>query len=226
MDLSVYIFNFQLSIFNYFMAEFNSYLLGKARKSVGNITLCYTKGKNIAKAKVFSRKDNPTPEILAQRARMKALVQLGRNLLPVIRKGFTGIGKGSTSNAFVATNQEAISVDNKNVATVDFERLRVATGLLTPPKVTMAYDEESKKYQFTQEVQEEEDGYASAEDKVYGVLYETERDRSRLVMLRARGESGSTSYVLPEDWDSTKVNVYCFAMLKNGKGASDSVLIS
>ena len=50
------------------MAEFNSYLLGKARKSVGNITLCYTRGKNIAKAKVFSRKDNPTPEILAQRA--------------------------------------------------------------------------------------------------------------------------------------------------------------
>ncbi len=51
------------------MAEFNSYLLGKARKSVGNITLCYTRGKNIAKAKVFSRKDNPTPEILAQQGK-------------------------------------------------------------------------------------------------------------------------------------------------------------
>ena len=76
------------------MAEFNSYLLGKARKSVGNITLCYTRGKNIAKAKVFSRKDNSTPEILAQRARMKALVQLSRQLLPVIRKGFAGIGRG------------------------------------------------------------------------------------------------------------------------------------
>ena len=57
------------------MAEFNSYLLGKARKSVGNITLCYTRGKNIAKAKVFSRKDNPTPEVLAQRARMKAVIR-------------------------------------------------------------------------------------------------------------------------------------------------------
>ena len=77
------------------MAEFNSYLLGKAKKSVGNITLCYTRRKNIAKAKIFSRKDNPTPEMLAQRARMKALVQLSRNLLPVIRKGFVGIGNGS-----------------------------------------------------------------------------------------------------------------------------------
>ena len=56
------------------MAEFNSYLLGKVTKSVGNITLVYTKRKNIAKAKVFKRKDNPTPEILEQRAKMKTLV--------------------------------------------------------------------------------------------------------------------------------------------------------
>ena len=55
------------------MAEFNSYLLGKAKRSVGNITLCYTRRKNIAKAKVFSRKDNPTSEILDQRARMKGI---------------------------------------------------------------------------------------------------------------------------------------------------------
>ena len=98
------------------MAEFNSYLLGKARKSVGNITLCYTRGKNIAKAKVFARKDNPTPEILAQRARMKALVQLSRQLLPVIRKGFAGIGRGSAANAFVKVNMSRVSVDEANVA--------------------------------------------------------------------------------------------------------------
>ncbi len=35
------------------MAEFNSYLLGKARKSVGNLTIVYAKGKNIVRAKVF-----------------------------------------------------------------------------------------------------------------------------------------------------------------------------
>ena len=74
------------------MAEFNSYLLGKVTKSVGNITLVYTKRKNIAKAKVFKRKDNPTPEILEQRAKMKTLVQFGRRILPVVRKGFAGGG--------------------------------------------------------------------------------------------------------------------------------------
>ena len=55
------------------MAEFNSYLLGKARKSVGNLTIVYAKGKNIVRAKVFGRKDNPTPEVLMQRMRVRLL---------------------------------------------------------------------------------------------------------------------------------------------------------
>ena len=201
------------------MAEFNSYLLGKARKSVGNITLCYTRGKNIAKAKVFSRKDNPTPEVLAQRAKMKALVQLSRQLLPVIRKGFVGIGKGSAANAFT-------SVDERNVATVDFDRLLCASGMLYPPKVEVTYSEENKLYSFVQEMQDEENGYAFNDDVVYAMLYETVLGRARLVTLRARGENGNTTYALPEEWSNENVKLYCFATLKNGKGASDSQVMT
>ena len=40
------------------MAEFNSYLLGKVTKSVGNITLVYTKRKNIAKAKATGKNED------------------------------------------------------------------------------------------------------------------------------------------------------------------------
>ena len=208
------------------MAEFNSYLLGKARKSVGNITLCYTRGKNIAKAKVFSRKDNPTPEILAQRARMKALVQLSRQLLPVIRKGFVGIGKGSAANAFTSVNMSRVSVDERNVATVDFDRLLCASGMLYPPKVEVTYSEENKLYSFVQEMQEEENGYAFNDDMVYVMLYETVLGRARLVTLRARGENGNTTYALPEEWGHGHVKLYCFATLKNGKGASDSQVMT
>ena len=60
------------------MAEFNSYLLGKARKSVGNLTIVYAKGKNIVRAKVFGRKDNPTPEVLMQRMRVRLLGRFAR----------------------------------------------------------------------------------------------------------------------------------------------------
>ena len=207
------------------MAEFNSYLLGKARKSVGNITLCYTRGKNIAKAKVFSRKDNPTPEILAQRAKMKVLVQLSRQLLPVIRKGFVGIGKGSAANAFTSLNMSRVSVDERNVATVDFDRLLCASGMLYPPKVEVTYSEENKLYSFVQEMQDEENGYAFNDDVVYAMLYETVLGRARLVTLRARGENGNTTYALPEE-SHENVKLYCFATLKNGKGASDSQVMT
>lgn len=208
------------------MAEFNSYLLGKVRKSVGNITLCYTRGKNIAKAKVFSRKDNPTPEILAQRAKMKALVQLSRQLLPVIRKGFVGIGKGSAANAFTSLNMSRVSVDERNVATVDFDRLLCASGMLYPPKVEVTYSEENKFYSFVQETREEENGYAFNDDMVYAMLYEMVLGCARLVTLRARGENGNTTYALPEEWSHENVKLYCFATLKNGKGASDSQVMT
>ncbi len=207
------------------MAEFNSYLLGKVRKSVGNITLCYTRGKNIVRAKVFSRKDNPTPEILAQRAKMKTLVQLSRQLLPVIRKGFGGIGKGSAVNAFTSLNMSRVSVDENNVATVDFERLLCASGMLYPPKVEVTYAEEDKLYSFVQEMQVEENGYAFSDDLVYVMLYETVLGRARLVALRTRGEKGNTNYALPEEWSHENVKLYCFATLKNGKRASDSRLV-
>ena len=208
------------------MAEFNSYLLGKVRKSVGNITLCYMRKKNIVKAKVFSRKDNPTPAILDQRAKMKVLVELSRHLLPVIRKGFVGIGNGTTSNAFVKVNMQAVTTDEKHVATIDLDALKMASGVLYTPKVTVSYDEENQSYSFVQQMQEEEDGFAMTNDKVYAVIYESTLNRAKLFSLQNRGESGNTSQNLPEDWDSKNVKVYCFATSSNGKLVSDSRVLT
>ena len=159
------------------MAEFNSYLLGKVTKSVGNITLVYTKRKNIAKAKVFKRKDNPTPEILAQRAKMKTLVQFGRRILPVVRKGFAGVGRGTAFNAFVALNMDKVSFGAGSVATIDYGRLLLASGL----------------------------------------------QRVRIVALNNRGVAGETEYALPEEWEASKVEAYCFATSPNGRMVSDSM---
>ena len=159
------------------MAEFNSYLLGKVTKSVGNITLVYTKRKNIAKAKVFKRKDNPTPEILEQRAKMKTLVQFGRRILPVVRKGFAGVGRGTAFNAFVALNMDKVSFGAGSVATIDYGRLLLASGL----------------------------------------------QRVRIVALINRGVAGETEYALPEEWEASKVEAYCFATSPNGRMVSDSM---
>lgn len=208
------------------MAEFNSYLLGKVRKSVGNITLYYTRKKNIVRAKVFGRKDNPTPAVLEQRAKVKLLGQIGRRLLTVIRKGFVGVGNGTTSNAFVSVNIQKVVVDQDMKATLDFSRLKVASGILFTPRVSVAYDPETSNYMFDQTGQENEEGFASSDDKVFGVLVESELLRVRLVALKARGESGSTMAALPAEWSEEHVHVYCFATTQNGRMASDSVYLT
>ena len=147
------------------MAKFNSYLLGKVRKSVGNITTCIFNKENIAKAKIFTRKDVKTPEILAQRAKMKAIVSIARKLLPVIRKGFVGVGRGTTSNAFTSLNISLVEVDEQYNTTVDFERLLCASGPLYTPKVGVSYNESNKTYAFSQEMQDDEgDGFSCAND--------------------------------------------------------------
>ena len=208
------------------MAKFNSYLLGRVTKSVGNVTMCYMNKQNVARAKIFARKDNPSPEVLVQRAKMKALIELSRWLLPVVQKGFRGIGNGTTSNAFVSLNMGCVSVGEDYAVTVDYTRLLVATGIRNTPKVSVTYDSDTNKYFFEQESEKADEGYAASDDLVYAVLYETEAQRSRLVALRVRGESGSTSYPLPENWSEENVKAYCFAMKKNGKVCSNSVSLT
>ena len=68
------------------MAKFDSYLLVKVTKTLGNVTMCYMNKQNIARARIFSRKDKPTSDVLDQRARMKVLIELSRFLLPVVQK--------------------------------------------------------------------------------------------------------------------------------------------
>lgn len=205
------------------MAKFNSVLLGRATKSVGNVTMCYSRRNNIARAKVFLRKDTQTPEILAQRARMKALSKLVKKMLPVVRKGFPGTITLWGHNEFVRENMGTILVSDDYLTTIDYEQLLCADGEVYTPKVSVSYSEAAEAFTFTQKTQlEVENGYSMPEDKVYGVLIESHLLRSRLVPLKSRSESGDTAYALPDDWDASRVKAYCFATTYNGRSASPS----
>lgn len=74
------------------MAKFDSYLLGKVTKTLGNVTMCYMNKQNIARARIFSRKDKPTSEMLDQRPAWKVLIELSRFLLPVVQKDSWELG--------------------------------------------------------------------------------------------------------------------------------------
>lgn len=208
------------------MAKFNSYMFGRVVNSFGNVTACVLRGDNIARAKIMSRKDNPTPEVLTQRAKMGLLIRLSQRLLPVVQLGFAGVGRGTTSNAFVARNMGAVEVSEDYAATMDYTRMRVASGMLSSPDVTLAFDEESGTYTFTQGTLEGENGYELSSDRVYGVLLESELQQVRLVTLKNRGDGGVTNAKLPRLWTSGNVQAYAFAVSKNGRQMSDSIFLT
>ena len=181
--------------------------------------------KNIVRAKVFGRKDNPTPEIVMQRIRVRLLGKLARRILPIIRKGFAGVGNGTAYNAFMSANMIQVTVDENMNGSIDFEGLKLASGLLYTPRVEVTCEGTPQVYRFVQTAEEAEEGFAALDDKVYGVLLETALQRVRLVALKNRGIAGETEVPLPAEWNADKVNVYCFAVSRNERIVSDSVFL-
>ena len=160
-----------------------------------------------------------------QRMRVRLLGRFARRILPVIRKGFAGVGKGTAYNAFMAANMKQVTVDEDMTGSIDFETLQLASGLLYTPRVEVTCEEDPVVYRFVQTAEEAEEGFAALDDKVYGVLLETALQRVRLVALKNRGVAGETEVPLPAEWNADKVNVYCFAVSRNERIVSDSVFL-
>ena len=80
------------------MGIFNSYIFGKLRKSVGNVTTYELNGQQVARGKVVFKHDPKTPAQLEQRARMKMVRRLAREMTPAVREGFPGatLGRSTT----------------------------------------------------------------------------------------------------------------------------------
>lgn len=208
------------------MAIFNSFLLGQVSQSVGNVTMCQYRGESVARGKIKFRKDNPTPEMLDMRARIKELGSLAKRLLPVIRKGFAGVGDGTVLSAFMQANLDKVEVTGEHVATVDFDLLKLASGMLRTPSMTLTLDSTGGQLAIMTMAQEALGDFAHTDDLLYLVLIETELRQAVMLNVGTRGVVETTSFSLPEDWTVAKVKAYCFAAAKQGKNVSDSKLLS
>lgn len=60
-----------------------------------------------------------------------------------------------------------------HVATMEFERMKVAEGWLEVPEISVTYSADTSKYQFEQEANEDEYANSLVDDRVYAVLFET-----------------------------------------------------
>lgn len=208
------------------MAIFSSFLLGQVSKSVGNVTMCQLRGESVARGKIKFRKDNPTPETLDMRAKIRELGSLAKRLLPVIRKGFVGVGDSTTSNAFFKMNLGAVDVTEEHVATADFDRLKLASGLLRAPSMTVTLDAGETQFSVVAAAQEAMDGFAALDDRLWLAFVETELRQAVMLEVGTREDGGTTSFPMPEDWTAANVKAYCFATSVDGKDASDSRLLA
>lgn len=169
---------------------------------------------------------NPrTDKQRTQRAKMALLVTLAQGFEDVYKVGFPNRKAGQTAcNRFVAANMENVSVDGSFVATMDYGHLacseargRRAPGItvtLTGSTYGLDVVPDTNYY-----------GMAKPDDKVYGVMVETERMESALLELGSRGEGGTMSFPLPTGWSEDKVKAYTFATSADGKRTSATVAV-
>lgn len=203
------------------MAKIFVDMLGAIIGSVGKVSYYMRYSDNIARRKGTERKSSDSPAAVEQRKRFGMLVKLTTDLQPAITIGFPQRKRGlSAGNAFHQLNKDICTVED-NVITVDYERLLCASGSLIIPEVTVSYTAETQKFIFKQTPTEEEVD-CNADDMVYAVMLESVLGFCRVVQLRKRGESGSTSMALPKKWSKENVMIYTFAVSADKKKASPS----
>lgn len=202
------------------MAIFRSFLLGDVKNSVANLTMYIAKGVSIVRGKPLNVHNPRTDKQRMQRARMKALVGLASGFGPALPVGYPQMaGLVSANNRFVQDNMEAVTVDDRFQATVDFSKLTCSSGHLKVPKVAVSFDEAGQQFVFTQAVQQQTLTCNPA-DIAWVVVYEKMQHESEVYELKARREGGEVKAALPEDWETGNCEFYAFARNEEGTQAS------
>ena len=204
------------------MAIFNSILFHRARKSVGNVTLYTLKEQNVARAKGIHRRDRKSLAQLKQRARMKAVREVGSHFYHVLQQGFCCSSLKEGLNRFVKANVGKMYVDDELNVSYDLLNLEISGGTLMPPVLSAALKVGENRVVFCWERQPLMP-YAFSDDQLYGVVSRIEDRDGEAILLGTRGVSGESSWELPEGWDIHEVMVHGFAMNARGDRASVSV---
>lgn len=150
---------------------------------------------------------------------------------PALRVGFPGLKRGQTySGQFMKENATTLcdaerGEDGKLHRVYDYRSMVIARGAVTRPAVTVTVTAETNKIMFEQEADLTPSASKDPEDQVYGFVLDATNEQAELIVLRKRGESGSTSFSIPADWDKEKLFIYSFAAFHDKKRASASVCL-
>ena len=194
------------------MAIFHSHIFDNASGSVGNITICKSKGKNIAKGKIFFKSKKQSPAQLIQQTRFKVLSDLSFNFCTAIQAGAPHQSWSTARTQFIGINQHAVEIDKDTLAiTIHRERITCTTGNLIPPIVNI-HIRENECIVHAEWLRQPLSPIAKDEDNLFLIIHDTQKQDTQTYPLGKRGYPGTREFLLPEDFTPAHCIAYVFAL--------------
>ena len=204
------------------MAIFHSHIFDNASGSVGNITMCKYKGKNIAKGKIFFKKKKQSPAQLIQQTRFKALSNLPFYFCTAIQAGAPHQSWSAARAQFIGINQLAVEVDKATLATtIRREKITCTTGNLIPPVVNV-HIRKNERIIYTEWLRQPLSPLAKDGDNLFLIIHDTEEQDTLTYPLGKRGCPGTKEFLLHEDFTPEHCIAYVFALAPANNRASVS----
>ena len=204
------------------MAIFNPTIYKDISGSVGNVT-SYKVGKTqIARAKTGFMKDAKTPKQLQQRARLSLITKLRRRFITSLKSCYCTPSGKKGINCFTRDNICKVNAENWDHPTLNLLTLSLSGGNLRLPLMEADINVEKRLVTFRWKKQPLMP-FMAKNDRLMGAVYERIEQKSRLVELGIRRESGEKTWTPPTDWDMNQLTVYGFAISENGQDASGTL---
>ena len=204
------------------MGKIHPDLIGALTGNVGKVSY-YVKGEeNLNRRHAIKVKPTTEVSVLEQRLKFGKLASLAKSLNKAITLGFPDRpDKWLATNMFTHRNMGAVTVTDleNEETTVDYTSLRISEGGVRGPKVTASYTTGTHALAF-EVVPNATEYWGEADDEVYVTVLDEESNVSLTAMVGMRGEGGSMSIELPEEWSLEHLHVYAFATTAKHREAS------
>jgi len=206
------------------MARIRS-MLGTIEGSAGGLTFSSTAGINLLRQKVGTN-NSKSPLQLQQRAKFAEIGRLAKALGALLLAGYKRVGFQNGYNQFVGQNIAYTSLDQNNVASIDYARLSVSTGSVTPlVGLAMANSATGKTISWTDN---SDSNQALASDKVYVAIVRTATKQVAQSLGSATHPAGSVdvaaSYLA--GMAAGELAVYAFARRADNTDASPTASLA
>lgn len=201
-------------------------LIGKTRRSIGNVTFSTWKGINIMKSKPITVANPRTDKQQQQRDAQKQMVFLARNISAAIKLGFNQLAIGmSAYNAFLSYNlKNAFDMSQPPVATLDPLKLLVSKGTIaSTPIVNIVATAGEMGGTITMQGGALQPGQSLSDQLCLVFIDWNSFNYSTVINLGTRAQNGHTFSLSTSFNYGTEIIVYAFYVSADGKRSSTSV---